>query len=184
MTPEVQNDLITDDSHAVIQLYREHWKGLYYSAYRVLKDKQASEDVVQDIFINIWNKRADLRVNTSWKSYLEASVRYEVYRRVREEKKFEPIAGEMAERYFECSSSETVEYNECLTQISNKVKGLPEKCRMVYMLSRNEHLSHKEISTRLSISTKTVRNHLTKALRELRLELTDLIVLILATYLL
>jgi RNA polymerase sigma-70 factor (family 1) len=179
MKPELENDLMISDSQAFIELYREHWKSLYNSAYRILKNKQASEDILQDIFINIWKKRGELQINSSIKAYLLMSVRYEVYRKVREDQRFEPILNEMAELFSDCSVEQTFEYKECLQQITFKVKELPEKCREVYMLSRNEHLSHKEISARLSISTKTVRNHLTRALRELRLELTDLTVIIL-----
>jgi RNA polymerase sigma-70 factor (ECF subfamily) len=179
MRPEQEDHPKTDDSDYIIQLYREYWKYLYSSAYRILKDKQACEDIIQDVFINIWNKRDQLQFNTSLKAYLAASVRYEVYRKIRQEKRFEPIAEEMGQFYSQCPTSDAVEYKEYLQEISRVVQELPEKCREVYMLSRDEQLSHKEISERLSISTKTVRNHLTRALRQLRPWLTELMVLVL-----
>ena len=171
-----------DDPEIVVKLYQDHWKSLYASAYKILKDKQASEDIVQDVFVQMWNKRHELQINTSIQAYLFASVRYEVFRKIRELKKFEPIADEMIIRYSESSPAERLEYKEYLQQISQEVYKLPEKCREVYVLSREQHLSNKEISNKLSISPKTVRNHLTRALRQLRLGIVDVLLILITLF--
>jgi len=84
----------------------------------------------------------------------------------------------MAGLYSELSASSAIEYKERLQEIANVVEHLPEKCREVYIMSREQHLSHKEISEKLSISTNTVRNHLTRALRQLRIEIMAMILII------
>lgn len=168
MAPEEKGEIGCFDTETIILLYRNHWKGLFNLAYRILKDKQACEDIIQDVFINVWNKRQQIDVKQSLKGYLEASVRYEVFRKLRNEKKFEPVADEFAELYHETLIDERLDYKEALKNISSKIEELPVRCREVYLLSRTEHLSHSEISSRLAISTKTVRNHLTRALRQLR----------------
>src|SRR5690606_30622305 len=91
------------------------------------------------------------------------------------------------ERIFEGATSRlltasphyTLEYKELISQITSIVETLPDKCKEVYKLSREEQLSHKEIADRLSISTKTVENHLTKALRVLRTSLGQFFALVL-----
>jgi RNA polymerase sigma-70 factor (ECF subfamily) len=178
MKPECfEYDLKHDDPQAMVQLYKSYWKPLYTSAYKILKDKQACEDIIQDVFVQIWHKRSEIQINTSLQAYLSAAVRYAVFRKIRELKKYEPIAEEMADLFIDLSATNTIEYKECLQGIAQVVGQLPEKCREVYLLSREQHLSHKEISDKLSISTNTVRNHLTRALRQLRVEIIEIILI-------
>jgi len=75
------------------------------------------------------------------------------------------------------ATHENLEYKELVSQVNSVVETLPEKCREVYKLSREEYLTHKQIASRLNISTKTVENHLTKALKHLRTSLGTLFLL-------
>jgi RNA polymerase sigma-70 factor (family 1) len=167
--------LKNNDEDAMIMLYRSYWKDLYISAFRILKDKEVCEDIIQELFIRIWNNRAELNISSSLQAYLSAAVRYEVYRKIRESKKHEPIVHDMLEIAGTLSLLNTLEYKELKSQIADTIETLPEKCREVYNLSRNDLLTHKEISARLAISTKTVRNHLTKALHHLRASLSHML---------
>ncbi|MDP9079880.1 MAG: RNA polymerase sigma-70 factor [Bacteroidota bacterium] len=177
---ELVRKLKNNDEDAMIILYQNYWRGLYISAFKILKDKEACEDIIQDLFIKIWNNRDSLNITSSVQGYLSASVRYEVYRKIREVKKHEPIINDIMEIVADLSVSDLLEYKELQTQISQVIDTLPEKCKEVYHLSRNELLSHKEISERLSISTNTVRNHLTRALHQLRVSLTQMVLIILS----
>ncbi|MGZ3871635.1 MAG: RNA polymerase sigma factor [Mucilaginibacter sp.] len=168
---ELVRKLKNNDEDAMIILYRNYWKTLYISAFKVLKDKEACEDIIQELFINVWNKRQEINIRTSLQQYFLACVRYEVLRKVRESKKYEPIVDELIETASDLSLYESLEYKELQNRLSVAIDMLPTKCREVYQLSRNEYLSHKEISNRLSISTKTVRNHMTKALHHLRISI-------------
>lgn len=166
---ELVMKLKNHDDAAMVLLYKTYWKILFSTAYKILQDKQACEDIIQDLFINIWNKRGEIEFRNSVHSYLLAAVRYEVFRVVKESKKFEPIIDQMVDNFSDNVYYDMIEYKELEQQINAAISNLPPKCRDVYMLSRNEKLSHKEISSQLFISTKTVRNHLTKALHHLRL---------------
>ncbi len=176
---ELVMKLKNHDEEAMILLYKNYWKDLYITAFKVLKDKEDCEDIIQDLFIRIWNKREETDIKTSLKSYLLAAVRYEVYRKVRESRKYESIMDDIIEMVSDQSLSDMLEYKELQSRISRVIDTLPTKCREVYHLSRNELLSHKEISSRLSISTKTVRNHLTKALHYLRISMDQILLVLL-----
>lgn len=170
------------DEQAMIMLYKNYWKNLYISAYKILKDKETCEDIVQELFIKIWNNREKLDIKSSVQAYLSVAVRYEVLRRLRNSKNHEPVLDEIIETIADLSLYDHVEYQELQFRISTVVDTLPGKCREVYNLSRNELLSHKEIAEKLAISTKTVRNHITRALHELRMNMNELMMLLITLH--
>jgi RNA polymerase sigma-70 factor (ECF subfamily) len=160
--------LKADDEAALTMIYRRYWQSLFKAAYNILKDRQACEDIIQELFIKLWDCRAEVEISISLKAYLYASVRYGVYRQIRTGSVKSEIFDDLIERLHTPATHNSIEHKELLLQISQVIDTLPEKCREVYKLSREECLSHKEIALQLNISTKTVENHLTKALRELR----------------
>jgi RNA polymerase sigma-70 factor (family 1) len=168
---ELIERLREDDDLTLKFIYKKYWSLLYSSAYNILQDQQVCEDIIQDIFISLWNKREQLEIKVSLKSYLFASVRYEVYRHIRYGAVREDIFDSVQERLHSPSEYGNLEYRELVSQINLVVENLSEKCKKVYKLSREEQLSHKEIASRLNISPKTVENHLNKALRKLRISL-------------
>lgn len=164
-----------DQEPALVSIYRRYWEKLFTAAFNILKDRQACEDIIQEIFIKVWAKRKELEITSSLRAYLHASVRYEVYRQIRSGAVREDLFDDLIERLHSPSVDANVELKELQQQVSSIVETLPEKCREVYKLSREEQLSHKEIAARLNISPKTVENHLTKALRTLRVGLGEAI---------
>jgi len=170
------------DEDAMIMIYRIYWKGLYSSAYKILRDKETCEDIVQELFIKIWNNREQLDIRSSLQAYLSVAVRHEVYHRIRVSKQFEPIMDEIMETMADLSCYDRMEYRELQNRISSVIDTLPEKCREVYNLSRNDLMTHKEISEKLSISTKTVRNHITRALHQLRINMDHVLLLLIALF--
>jgi RNA polymerase sigma-70 factor (ECF subfamily) len=176
---EIIRNLKNGDAGAMGMLYKLHWKSLYISAYNILKDKEACEDIIQELFIRIWNGRKDLNITSSLQAYLSAATRYEVYRKLRENKRYEPIVDEMVGALAGDTEYEALEFKELQSQISTVVDTLSPKCKNVYILSRNEQLSHKEIAGKLNISTNTVRNHLTHALHHLREGINHAIIILL-----
>ncbi|WPU97530.1 RNA polymerase sigma-70 factor [Mucilaginibacter sp. cycad4] len=161
--------LKADDEAALTMIYRRYWASLFKAAYNILKDRQACEDIIQELFIKLWDCRAEVEITISLKAYLYASVRYGVYRQIRTGTPVRSeIFDDLIERLHTPATHNSIEHKELLLQINQVIDTLPEKCREVYKLSREECLSHKEIALQLNISTKTVENHLTKALRQLR----------------
>lgn len=165
--------LAQGSQHALTVLYRSHWQSLFLSAYNILKDKKACEDIVQETFLQLWLRRENLAVRSSVKTYLSAAVRYQVFHYLRNKSR-EPM---LTEKFTETAKNESSDaallQKDFYRKVAEAVDDLPEKCRLIYRLSREEHLSHKEIAQRLNISCKTVENQLTIALRRLRLHLEE-----------
>lgn len=179
MDKQLIDRLKNDDAAALSVIYKKYWQQLYVSAYHILKDQQACEDIIQELFIKLWNKRHAIEITVSLKAYLYASIRYEVYRQIRTGPVRCEIYDNLAYRLQTPESYNDIEYKELMVQVSEVVSKLPEKCREIYKLSREGHLSHKQIAEQLNISTKTVENHLTKALRYLRTSLSATVVAVL-----
>lgn len=161
------------DDVALTELYNLYWQMLFVSCYNILKNKELCEDIIQDVFMNIWHNREKLEIKISLKGYLYACVRYQVFNQFRKNKdKIHVEFFDNLDQRFQYATPETeMMHNELLQQISFIVETLPEKCQMVYKLSREENLSHKAIAEHLNISTKTVENHISKALQVIRLSM-------------
>lgn len=165
--------LRSGDESALTELYNKFWQSLFMSSYNVLKDKELCEDIIQDIFMNIWNNREKLEIHISLKGYMYACARYQVFNQFKKNKdKIHVEFFDDLDKRFQHSTPETqLMHDELVQQINSIVESLPLKCQLVYKLSREEQLSHKEIAERLDISTKTVENHITKALQVIRLSM-------------
>jgi len=158
------------DRTAFDQLYNRHWLSLFNKAYKRLRDKEACSDILQDIFADLWNKRAIRNVD-NLAAYLNTAVRNKVYTLLAQGKAgnyfiqpFEDIAG---------ASQADSHFNQ--KEISNLVQlwmeSLPEKRREIFRLRFYEGASTRQISEYLNISQKTVQNQLLLAFRDLRLHL-------------
>jgi RNA polymerase sigma-70 factor (family 1) len=161
------------DQKAMAELYDMYWKPLFISSYNLLKDKEICEDIIQEVFIDIWKNRERLVIKISLKSYLYACIRYKVFNEFRKNTrgfKVELFEG-ISQRFQQTTPETEIMHKELISQVNLIVDTMPQKCREVYKLSREELLSHKEIASNLNISTKTVENHITKALKILRASL-------------
>lgn len=167
------NRLRNGDETALTELYNKFWQLLFMSAYNIIKDKELCEDIIQDIFMNIWHNREKIEIHISLKGYMYACARYQVFNHLKKNKdKVHVELFDDLEKRFQHTTPETeMMHDELVQQINLIIETLPEKCQQVYKLSREEQLSHKEIAERLNISTKTVENHITKALHVIRISM-------------
>jgi RNA polymerase sigma-70 factor, ECF subfamily len=152
--------------------FKQYYKPLVHYSHTILKDMDEAEDIVQQSFITIWQKQAELQIETSLKSYLYKSVYNASLNRVKQQKVRQSYANEV-QAVSVYPTSELSHQKELEAKIEWALSQLPEQCAKVFKLSRYEQLKYQEIATELNISIKTVENHVGKALKLMRDMLKD-----------
>jgi len=160
-------------------LFKTHFAALTGFSQTFVKDEDAAKEIVQNVFINLWDKKDQLDTKQSIKSYLYTSVRNRSLNYLRDNKKFrsQTLDDDLSKIESEPESDSLVT-EELQTKIDEAIGLLPEKCREVFELSRFEGLKYKQIAEQLNISVKTVENQISKALKILREELKDFTIIL------
>jgi RNA polymerase sigma-70 factor (ECF subfamily) len=171
--------LKTGDREAYTVLYNRHWKFLFTAAYNALRHKSDSMDVCQAVFLWLWENRLGINVEINLKGYLYTAVKYKIANLIRQGKVREILLDNLMITDIRTEEINELETKELEHFIARLIEDLPEKCKEVFLLSRNEHLSHKQISERLGISEKTVDDHITRALKKMRAPLDRMAILFL-----
>jgi RNA polymerase sigma-70 factor (family 1) len=159
-----------DDDHAAFnELFARYWQKAYKNALARLDDETVSQDIVQEIFIRIWQRRTSLDIHTSFESYLYSAVRLSVMGHFRSKRVTELQMQSALERInLLDTATESLNDYKALEQMLNEiVNDMPEMLRQIYRL-REENLSVKEIAGKLGIADQTVKNYMGEASRRLR----------------
>ncbi|HQN93187.1 MAG TPA: RNA polymerase sigma-70 factor [Prolixibacteraceae bacterium] len=169
-------DCIQHGDEQVFELFfRNYYERLCNYANTILNDMDEAEEMVQNAFLTIWERRESFEVHTSLKSYLYRAVYNSSLNSLKHKKvqhKHEQYYKQNTAPDYESATSELME-NE-LQQLAQKaIEQLPPQCKMVFTLSRVEQLTYAEIAEQMNISAKTVENHMVRALRFLREKLKD-----------
>jgi RNA polymerase sigma-70 factor (family 1) len=170
-----------DDELAFTALFDRYWVRLYKTAQTYIKDHEVSEEVVHDVFLNIWERRHVLQID-SFANFLLTAVRYQVYNRIRAAKP--PIFLDYAnipELLDSNAGEQHINEQEFQQELNRHLVQLPKRCQEIFYLSRMSQLSNQEIATKLGISKRSVENQLTVALKHLRTFLKHTAILILFT---
>jgi RNA polymerase sigma-70 factor, ECF subfamily len=175
LNKEQQNNFQTLDIATFEILFKSEFKGLCHFAIQYVKDLDTSKEIVQEAFLNLWQKKDMIDLSKPVKSYLFTSVRNRCLNYLRDHKKFNTEIIELEDAvsgsYFQ-QPDKLVEA-EIRQKIDSALHELPEKCRKIFILSRYERLKYQEIADRLEISIKTVESQMSKALQHMRVRLTE-----------
>jgi RNA polymerase sigma-70 factor (ECF subfamily) len=170
----------SDTSDIFDVIYKLHYPLLFKIVRQYISTKEEAEEVLQDSFLKIWHKRDTLNMNDNMTGYLYRVTRntcLDFLRKKTHTLSLETNLSQQKNRLnFNALSNETASRiieDELQKRIEESVALLPEKCQLIFIKSRFEGLKHKEISSELNISTKTVENHITKALSLLRVYLKE-----------
>jgi len=165
--------LKTDDNSAFAELYGRYWQKLFSVAANKLKNISEAQELVQDIFLDIWNRRNELDVTSTLSAYLSVALKYKIINLLAKKSKEMRYAAYAKNNLSisDISTEQLLSFDELKERLAKHVAELPDKCRLVYTLSREQGLSRKAIALQLGISEKTVESHLTKALKRLRIGL-------------
>lgn len=160
--------LSQDDRKAFEIIYSKYWRPLLDVAWKGLHDKQAAEDLVQGVFLSLWQKREQLQIN-NLEAYLRTAVRYKVLNHVVRTKQTHEFFESFYEIFQEKNTPETTFIAKNLLELIHAYAAiLPLKRREIFMLYIQFRLSTKEIAETLGLSQKTVQNQLGISLKNLR----------------
>lgn len=156
---------------ALRQIFDRHYPLLLTDIHRLIPDEGVCQDLAQELFVDLWNKRENLDIHTSLRAYLRrAAVNKTLnYIKARRRSVFDDVDDWQHLADTSASDQEQRNLRETLEDaLYAAIDTLPEKCRLVFNLSRFEQRSHREIAEQLGISVKTIENQITKAMKTLR----------------
>ena len=153
--------------------FKEHFKALHAYAFTIIRDGDNAEEIVQNVFFKLWEKKEQIDQIDSIKAYLyratyNESLNFLKHTRVRAA--YETFVKTTTS---EGSATDILSVKELQAKIDTALNDLPEQCRTIFQLSRFEELKYREIADQLNLSIKTVENQMGKALRVLREKLAD-----------
>ncbi len=177
---EIITALQRGDQKALECVFQRYWKKLYYVALRKTNSHELAEEIVQDLFTDLWDKRNTLFVNYQLEefnlsAYLMTSVKNKVLNLVRSQvyakEYYDYYKGAFS--HIANSTEHQVEFDGLTNALEEGIKKLPKKSQQVFQLNRLEGRSISEIATRLNLSEKAIEYHLTKSLKIIRFYLKD-----------
>jgi RNA polymerase sigma-70 factor (ECF subfamily) len=172
---ELLTRLHNSDETAFTQIYNYYWKKLFFLAAQKLNNFSEAEEIVQDIFLDVWKRREEICVTNGLSAYLSASVKYKVINLLakrNQQLRYQQHHSSL-QSFSDLSTQQHLGVEELKKELSKETAKLPEKCRLVFQMSREQGFPQKTIAEKLSISEKTVEAHLSKALRTLRMNLSQ-----------
>lgn len=167
---ELVHLLKSSDEAAFNEIYKRFQGLLYVYACRITHEENEAEDIVQEVFIYLWDKRTTLALLDSLSGWLYQAVRYRFFDRLDRRKvrtNYQASLQHFLDQGTYCPD-EYMREKELVQLIEKGIAALPSKMQEIFALSRKEQLSHKEIASQLSISEKTVKNQVHNALRILK----------------
>ncbi len=170
----IQQAIAPDVGIAFEEIFKSHYKRLHAYACSILKDETMAEEMVQQVFFKLWEKKERIQVQQSITAYLYRAVYNEsinYLRHVKVKNAYQSHANYHSPKSENAAGRTNVK--ELETRIAETIQELPEQCRTIFQMSRFEELKYREIADQLGLSVKTVENQMGKALRILREKLAE-----------
>jgi RNA polymerase sigma-70 factor (family 1) len=174
---ELAQLLQQDDAGAFTELYNRHWKSLYYTAMSILQNSEASRDIVQDVFMSLWQRRGEVSIAYP-KTYLQQATRFQVFRAIHADKASKEFYQRLASVSADMIMDNPLVYKELEHLVRDLLEALPEDARTAFLLNRDEKLTYSEIAQKMDISVKTVEKKMSQTLRHLRKGLREAFIML------
>lgn len=168
--------LRSDDRAAFAEIYDRYWEYMSLYVLKITRSPEDACDIVQDVFVSIWKRRAELMINGSLKAYLLKSVRNLSLRYIEKNISKKGFLASLS-LYWKnscVSTTHALEFHELESKLTRVVAQLPPKMQQVFVLSRHENLSYREIAQRLGIAETTVKKQVNNALKLIRTEVSSI----------
>lgn len=173
---ELVERLNFSDHAAFTEIFYRYHGALYSFALKRCREAETAEELVQDLFVNLWIKRGQLYIKSTLSGYLYIALRNlvlnHIHKQLLRDRATEVLR--LVAPVPQTAPEEILIVKEIGQEVDRNLHLLPEKCRTVYELSRKQYKSNKQIAAELGITEKTVENHMNRALRFLRLSLHQL----------
>lgn len=167
---EILDGIISSQQAAFSVFFNTYWKDFYTYLYKMLQDEDESTDILQDTFTTIWENRQKLTHVQSLKGYVYGIIHYKAVKAIQNNIKLRNLKDELYS-YFprhDDNLAQEVDAKELANLITLEIQNLSPRMREIFMLSRNEQLSYREIATQLSISENTVKKQVSMSIKQLK----------------
>lgn len=170
---ELLDLLSKSDDAAFTEIYNRFWEKLLFVAGIKCRDLGIAEEIVQEIFLDIWKRRTELHIEGNFEHYLAVCVKYKVINAQAKLKKFKDFQHSSSHplSIVDNSTEQWLDFEDLKDRLSELVDSLPDKCRITYQLSKEAGLSHREVAMHMNISEKGVEANLARAMKLLRINL-------------
>lgn len=177
--------VVLEDNHeAFKKLFFEFYPALCVFAGRYISSSDVCEDIVQDVFFNIWKKRKSLKIHSSFRNFLVTSVRNSCTDYIRKQHSHNRYVENQKELPTSPSPIDVYTTNELKEMLQKALDKLSPNIQLAFDMSRNKNMTYREIADEMDISQKTVESYISQALKTLREDLKDYLpLLLLLTYL-
>jgi RNA polymerase sigma-70 factor (family 1) len=156
-----------EDEEAFAEIYNRYWKLLYTTANNIIRNESAAQDAVQEVFIALWQKGKETDIQFL-KAYLQQAVRFQVLKAIRSQKADEQFYNRLSSITSDIIYENPLLFKEQEGLLRQILDSLPDDCRLVFKLSREENLTYRQIAAQLEISEKTVEKKMSICLRQIR----------------
>lgn len=166
--------MCNDDESAFTEIYYRYWDRMFYLACKKIHDIGEAENIVQEIFVDLWKRRATVQIEVLSK-YMAAAVQYRILNYMARENRRRQYEKSLKRQVYlsETTTEDWLSFEELRSWLEDGIATLPEKARLAYHL-REEGYSYAEIAQKMQISVKTVENHIMYALKKIRAKLSNL----------
>ena len=163
------------DKQEFEKLFRSSYVSLVRYAKTMIRDHDAAEEIVQDLFFRLWKDRQEMKIESSLNGYLFKAVHNRALHYIEHQKVVSRHAGEIVAGAELTSEpvTEVIYYNELQARVARVLERLPERCSMIFRMSRFDGMKYNEIADKLAVSLKTVEADMGKALKEFRKALAE-----------
>ena len=165
------------DQQAFSEIYERYWEKLFISAEKILQDRAAAQDAVQEVFISLWNRRSLVQIE-SLQPYLFQAVRFQVLKNIRSGRTDADFYKRLSIISKDILTQDPLLFKELQSLLPQIIQSLPEDQQVIFAMSREKKMTYKEIAAEREISVKTVEKKMSQALRHIRLHLEDLLLLL------
>lgn len=171
--------VLEDDHKAFEKLFFEFYPSLCVFAGRYISSSDVCEDIVQEVFFNIWKNRKSLKIHSSFRNFLVTSVKNSCTDHIRKQYSHNKYLENRSSATIAPSPMDVYTSNELQEMLQRALDKLPPNICTAFTLSRNKQMTYKEIATEMEVSQKTVESYISQALKTLREELKDYLPLLL-----